>query len=206
MTETVTVATGAPVSGSRPSPIDSRYSYASFAFAFLFGHGAFAVSQGPAPLVNLPMWVPLTLLAMGIVPGVVLALLGGIRARRGASEAYIRREKLAGNAWATGFVALTFLITALTSSVDMPTHVENVLWPVGAVFIVGMINIAEGAARDNALHYYLGSWLALISTAALFLDSPGPYWVLTLAGGSGYVIAAVLESRRLATRGGAGPA
>jgi hypothetical protein len=66
MSTTPSVAADDTASGVRPSPIDSRFAYRSFAFAFVFGHGAFAVSGGPDPLVVLPLWVPLTLLACGI--------------------------------------------------------------------------------------------------------------------------------------------
>lgn len=47
------------------------------------------------------------------------------------------------------------------------------------------------------LHYALGVWLALTSTAALSLDAPGLYWVLALAGGGAYALATALEHRRL---------
>ncbi|MFC4562344.1 ABC transporter permease [Nocardiopsis mangrovi] len=185
----------------RPSRIDSRRAYLAFAFAFVFGHGAFAVSAGADPLMDLPTWVPFVLLATGIVPGVGSSLMAGRRAQRDADPADVLSEKLVGNAWATGFIAVTLAIIGLTSTVDLPPEVENVLFPIGAVFIVGMINIAEGAARRNVLHYTLGSSLALISTAALFLTEPGPYWVLALAGGSAYLIAAYFEGRRLAALG-----
>ncbi|MFB7274980.1 hypothetical protein [Streptomyces sp. NPDC056244] len=68
----------------------------------------------------------------------------------------------------------------------------------GSGLVVGLLYLAEGAVRRNLLHYSLGTWLALTSTAALFLGTPGLYWVLTVAGGGAYAIAAALERRRLA--------
>ncbi|WP_326829239.1 hypothetical protein OIE13_34095 [Streptosporangium sp. NBC_01810] len=64
--------------------------------------------------------------------------------------------------------------------------------------MVGLIYLAEGAVHRNMLHYGLGTWLALIAAASLFLDAPGLYAVLAIAGGGGYAVAAVLERRRLA--------
>jgi hypothetical protein len=61
-----------------------------------------------------------------------------------------------------------------------------------------VLYLGEGAARRNVLHYALGTWLALTSTAALLLDVPHLFWVLAVAGGGGFVVAAILESRRLA--------
>ena len=74
---------------------------------------------------------------------------------------------------------------------------QMTLWPTLAGFLVGVLYLGEGAARRNVLHYALGTWLALTSTAALFLGMPSLFWVLALAGGGGFVVAAVLESRRL---------
>ncbi|WP_234365469.1 hypothetical protein [Streptomyces sp. RTd22] len=63
-----------------------------------------------------------------------------------------------------------------------------------------MLYVSEGAARRNVLHYGLGVWLALTSTAALFFGTPGLYWVLAIAGGCAYTVATVLERCRLAIR------
>lgn len=198
MSTTPSVAVDSTESEPRPSVVDSRFAYRSFAFAFVFGHGAFAVSGGPDPLLALPLWVPLTLLACGIVPGVVSSLMAAKRAQKDAGPAEVLAEKLLGNAWATVFIALTIGITGLTTTFDIPPEAQDVLWPTGAVFVVGLINVAEGAARRNVLHYWLGTALAIIATAALLLPPPGSFWVLSLAGSAAYLTAAFFESRRIA--------
>jgi hypothetical protein len=48
---------------------------------------------------------------------------------------------------------------------------QTVLWPAGSTIVVGMIYIAEGAIRGNALHCNLGTWLMLVAAATLF--TPG---------------------------------
>ena len=68
----------------------------------------------------------------------------------------------------------------------------------GSGLVVGLLYLGEGAARRNVLHYVLGSWLALVSAAALLLSDAGPYWVLAGAGGGAYLIALIFECRRLA--------
>ena len=184
----------------RPSftaDVDNRLAYAGFGFAYLAGHGATAISQGPDPLVQLPGWLPTTLLAGGVVAGSVAAGVAATRAQRGGSGAEARTGKLLGTSWITAFVALFLAITGLTATLDLP-ELQTVLWPAGSGLVVGLLYLGEGAARRNSLHYALGSWLALVSAAALFLATPGPFWVLTVAGGGAYVIATVLETRRLA--------
>jgi len=79
-------------------------------------------------------------------------------------------------------------------------ELQSLLWPTGSGFVVGLVYLAEGAVRRNALHYPLGAWLALTSAAALLLPASGPFWTLALAGGGAYALAAALEPRRLAAR------
>ncbi|MGC5030127.1 ABC transporter permease [Micromonospora sp. DT229] len=196
-TVTVVPPAVAQSTGSRTARLDNRIPYASFAVAYLLGHGAAAISAGPDPMVDLPGWLPMTLLAIGILAGSVAATRAATRAQRGAGPAEVLSGKLLGTAWAVAFTGLFFAITGLAVTLDMP-ELHTILWPTGSAFVVGLIYLAEGAVRRNVLHYALGSWLALVSTAALFLTSAGPYWILALAGGGAYLLATVLESRRLA--------
>ncbi|WP_239098434.1 ABC transporter permease [Micromonospora qiuiae] len=180
-----------------PPEVDSRLGYLAFALAFFLGHGSIALSRGDDPVLDLPTWLPYTLLAIGIVSGVTLNMIAGSRAQRGANESSRRSEKLVGTTWVTGFVALSIAISGLATNIDDPT-LQDALWPAGSVLIVGMINLAEGAVRRNTLHYGLGTWLTLLAAATLFLTPTGIYATLAVAGGSGYLVASLLERRRLA--------
>ncbi|WP_229706225.1 ABC transporter permease [Micromonospora sonchi] len=177
--------------------VDSRLGYLVFALAFFLGHGSIALSRGDDPALDLPTWLPYTLLAIGIVSGVTLNMIAGGRAQHGASESSRRSEKLVGTMWVTGFVALFLAISGLTTTIDDPT-LQDALWPAGSVLVVGMINLAEGAVRRNTLHYGLGTWLTLLAAAALFFTPTGIYAALAIAGGTGYLVASLLERRRLA--------
>lgn len=183
-----------------PGEVDSRAAYTGFMLAYVFGHGTAALSKGDDPVVALPAWVPLVLLAAGLVPALTLAVRAGVRAQRGASESRRLAEKLLGTAWFTGFTALFLAITGLATARDEPV-LQDVLWPAGSVLLVGLINIAEGAVRRNTLHYALGSWLALVGGAALFFDTAGVYATVAILGGGAYAVAAALERKRLATVG-----
>lgn len=188
---------GGPAAARLLGDVDNRATYISFGLAYLLGHGSAAVSEGDTPLLDLPGWLPMTLLGAGLAVGTVLATVAAVRAQRTATKPDdVLSGKLLGAAWITAFVALFLAITGLTATLDTP-DVQTLLWPTGSGFVVGLLYIAEGAQRRNLLHYALGTWLALTSTAALLLGSPGLYWVLTIAGGGAYALAAVLEHRRL---------
>ncbi|AVZ75906.1 ABC transporter permease [Streptomyces lunaelactis] len=191
------VAASASATPSRlVNEVDNRAAYVSFGLAYLLGHGAAAVSRGDSPLLGLPGWLPTTLLGIGLATGITQATVAALRAQRGATGPDVLSGQLLGASWIAAFTALFLAITGLTSALDMP-ELQPVLWPAGSGLIVGLLYLAEGAARRNLLHYSLGVWLALASTAALFLGTPGLYWVLAIAGGGAYALAAVLERRRL---------
>jgi hypothetical protein len=177
--------------------VDSRAAYVSFASAYVFGHGAAALSKGADPVLALPGWLPMALLGAGLVVGTVQSIGAANRGQRGAGRSEQFAAKLAAASWVTGFVALFLVITGLTSVFDKP-ELQEVLWPAGSTLMVGLLYLAEGAVRRNTLHYGLGTWLALVAGAALLLTTPGLYWMLAVAGGGGYAVAAVLERRRLA--------
>jgi hypothetical protein len=197
MTAAVLPSPSTALSLTRNGEIDSRAAYVSFGLAYVLGHGASALALGPDPLLTLPTWLPMALLGAGLAAGTIFASLAATRARRGANRHDALSAKMLGLSWVSGFAALFLAITGLAAELDMP-ELQTMLWPTWSGFLVGVLYLGEGAARRNVLHYALGTWLTLTSAAALFLGIPGLFWVLALAGGGGFAVAAVLESRRLA--------
>ncbi|MEU3647974.1 ABC transporter permease [Lentzea sp. NPDC034063] len=175
--------------------VDNRAAYLGFAFAYVFGHGAAVLSKSGAVLM--PSWLPIALLATGLLAGTVFAMTASLRAQRAASDVRRRAEKLVGTAWLTGFTALALAVTGVSTVFDKP-ELQTVLWPAGSTIVVGLIYIAEGAIRGNALHYNLGTWLMLVAAATLFVPGAGFFGVLAVLGGGAYLVAAFLEPRRLA--------
>jgi hypothetical protein len=194
---TIALPATANFAATRTGEVDNRAAYVSFGLAYLLGHGTTAISHGPDPLVALPGWLPSTLLGGGLVAGTVFAAIAAAQGQRGADKAGMLFGKLLGLSWISGFAALFLAITGLTAVVDAP-DLQTMLWPTGSGLVVGLLYLGEGVVRRNVVHYCLGTWLALVSTLALSLGTPGLFWMLTIAGGGGYVVAAVLEHRRLA--------
>ena len=188
-------ATAVRTAAVASTEVDNRAAYLGFAFAYAFGHGAALLSKSGAVLM--PSWLPIGLLATGLAAGTVFAMTASLRAQRAASEARRRAERLVGTAWITGFAALALAVTGVSTVFDKP-ELQTVLWPAGSTIVVGLIYIAEGAIRGNALHYNLGTWLMLVAAATLFVPGAGFFGVLAVLGGGAYLVAAFLEPRRLA--------
>ncbi|MEV6431700.1 ABC transporter permease [Nocardia sp. NPDC051463] len=177
--------------------LDNRPSYLSFGTAWLLGHGAYALSRGDDPVLRLPSAVPSILLISGLLTAMIITSIVSMRAQRSATGKDAVVGKLLAVSWLVGFSGLFFIITALGSALSQD-DLKMLLWPTGSGLIVGLLYLAGGAAYRDVLQYTLGAWLALTSSAALLLDGASPYWVLALAGGGSYLVAAALEPRRRA--------
>ncbi len=181
-----------------PGPVmDNRPVYLAWGAAWAVGYGAMALDGGPSPVVDLPGFLPSALLAAGLLGAAVVTGVATARAQRGATGAARTTGTMIGTAWAIGFTALFLLITGV-SSVLGDGHAQSVLWPVGSALVVGLLYLAGGVVNRDGLQYALGTWIALVGTAATFLDTPGLHAVLATAGAGGYAVAAALEPRRIA--------
>jgi hypothetical protein len=180
---------------SRPRVPDNRGPYVAWGLAWSVGYGSLALAGGAVPVVAMPGLVPTALLVAGLVVATVVTTLATIRDQRGVTGAAKTAGTLFGIAWATGFTALFLLITALARVLD-DQLVQTLLWPTGSAVVVGLLYLMGGALQRDHLQYALGTYLALLGASAVFLDSPGHYWVLAVAGTPAYLAAAVLEGRR----------
>lgn len=195
-------ATTAPAPGAVPAPAapvvqDNRPAYLAWGLAWLVGYGAFAVSSGVDPLVPLPTIVPLVLLGAGVLGALVVSALGIARDSRGVTGPAALQGTLFGGAWVIGFLALYLLITALSGQV--PDELVSItLWPAGSALVVGLLYLMGGALYRDLLQFALGTWVALVGTAAVFAGTTGQYAVAALVGSAGYFTAAALEGRRRA--------
>lgn len=188
-------ATALRVTTVASTEVDNRAAYLGFAFAYVFGHGAALLSKSGAVLM--PSWLPIGLLATGLLmrhglrhDRVAACPASGFRSAATSREA--RRDGLAHRVHRAG-----------VSGHGREHGVRQARAPGRALarrltIVVGLIYIAEGAIRGNALHYNLGTWLMLVAAATLFIPGAGFFGTLAVLGGGAYLLAAFLERRRLA--------
>lgn len=179
---------------------DNRMPYLSWGLAWLVGHGAFALAEGPRPFVAMPAALPGLLLVAGLVIAAAVTLRRIVIDSRGQTGDAKLTGTLLGGTWLVGFTTLFLLITRLAGSVDHPL-VETLLWPAGSGLVIGVCYLAGGTATRDLLQYAFGCWLALVTGASLLLDTPSTYAVLAVLGSAGYLAAAVLEPHRRALAG-----
>ena len=146
----------------------------------------------------MPGLVPTVLLTGGLIAAAAVTTIATIRDQRDVTGPAKTAGTLFGAAWATGFTALALLITALGQTLDNQL-VHTLLWPTGSALVVGLLYLMGGTLQRDPLQYTLGTYLALLGAGAVFLDSPGHYWMLAIAGAPAYFGAAAIEGRRRTT-------
>jgi hypothetical protein len=140
--------------------------------------------------------MPQGLFITGLIIASVVSAVAGAKAQRGVTGSAKLTGSLLGGTWIIGFAALFVLITAVSGVVGDP-HLPMLMWPSGSALVIGLIYLAGGAVHRDVLQYALGIYVALVGTAAVFLDAPGLQFVMAIAGAGGYFVATALESRRL---------
>ncbi|MFD3682011.1 hypothetical protein [Streptomyces sp. NPDC058613] len=99
---------------------------------------------GRHPLLDLPGWLPMTFLGIGLTTGTVQATTAALRAQRGAAAPDVLSGRLLGAPWIAAFTALFLAITGLTSALDTPEP-QSVLWPAGSGLVVGLLSTSPKA-------------------------------------------------------------
>lgn len=194
--------TGPPVHSPpdrRPAPpvVDNRPSYLAWGLAYLVGYTIHALAAGPTPLLPLPSAVPVLVLSLCLLAATAVTTVNVARAQRGVTGPAAVPGKMFAGAWVTGFAALILLITALGRDLDS-SRLSMLMFPAGSALVVGLLYLMGGALDRDVLQYTLGTTLALVGTAAVFLGLSGLYRVLALVVAGAYLTAATLEPRRRA--------
>jgi hypothetical protein len=187
---------------ARSFDVDARLLHLVWGLAWLVGYTAFALSSDDT--TSSPGLVPGAVLFLGVLGALVVTAVHTARATRGLVGPSAVSGALYGWAWPIAFVALTLLVSSLAVALD-DVAVHAVLWPAGTGLVVGLLHLTGGAVWRDRLQYGLGAWVALTSCAAPVLGPAGQHWVMALAGGGGFLVAAALEARRRSGRTAASP-
>lgn len=105
-----------------------------------------------------------------------------------------------GWGWIIGFVAAG-LIFGSVARLGVTPEVMAVISNGVSCLVVGLLYLAGGVIWRETRMFALGAWIALIAGLASLAGLPTIYLVMALAGGGGFLLAAVLDVLR--TRRGA---
>jgi hypothetical protein len=177
---------------------DPRLQLWPWGFAWLIGFGVFFLRFGPdnRVLVDMPAWVPLTVLLglitlAGIITGVV-----GARAGRQVSGPSSRQGARYGFTWSVAFAAMAVLLSRLSHLLPVPE--ANLLWAGAMVALTGVLHMAGGTIWNDRDLYVLGISINVVNVVGIIA---GPGWhalIVAVLGGGGMLVAGLVSWLRTA--------
>jgi hypothetical protein len=177
---------------------DPRLQLWPWGLAWLIGFGVFFLRFGPDDrvFVDMPTWVPLTVLLglitlAGIITGVV-----GARAGRQVSGPSSRQGAMYGFTWSVAFIAMAVLLSRLSSLLPVPE--ANLLWAGAMVTLTGILHMAGGAIWNDRDLYVLGVFINAVNVIGIIA---GPGWhalIVAVLGGGGMLVAGLVSWLRMA--------
>lgn len=174
---------------------DPRLIYGAWGSAWLLGFLVLwsSTGAGPLALATIPAAIVFTL-CMGAA--IVFTAVHTARRVAGVRGASSRVGAMYGWAWALSFAGLAMVMTGAARS-GMSEATGAVLWTGASGLLVGTLYLAGGALWQDRVQYGLGLWVLATSAASAVVGYPTVYLVMALAGGGGFLIAALAFSVRL---------
>lgn len=162
--------------------------YATWGVAWTLGFTGMALTA--ADQVAIPDWAGGTTFAALMVAAMVITGVHITRATRGIRGVSSEVGAMYGWSWALGFATLTAINSSLIGR-GLTEEQIAILWPASALLIVGVLYLAGGALWRDRFQFGLGVWVLLTDAVSVFAGVPGNYVVLAIAGGGGFLVAAV---------------
>jgi hypothetical protein len=171
---------------------DPRWMYWPWGFAWLFGFGLMFLRFGPDGRVylDMPQWLPLTVLALTfIAAGVITGAVGARSAlqTRGPSS---RQGIMYGLTWSIAFSGMSILFAQFGDL--LPDDMAGLLWAGGLVALAGALHMAGAAIWNDRRLFILGAWTSVINVVGIVI---GPGWhslTVAIAGGGGMLLFGLL--------------
>jgi hypothetical protein len=151
-----------------------------------FGLAYFASVKNAA----VPWWLAGTVIGVLTLVALTVSFGQPIRRSRGIEGASRQVMAMYMWAWPLTFAALYALDLGLVHQ-GLPARLTYLLWPGTSVVAVGVLYLGTGFLFRDLVPYGLGVWMLVTGAASVFAGHPGNFAVLSLAGGGGFLVAAV---------------
>ncbi|MER6382183.1 hypothetical protein [Streptomyces sp. NPDC001250] len=175
--------------------INSTQLFGAWGIAWTVGWGAFYAAQaGAEPVV--PLWVAGLVLAVLLVGAIAVSLAHGIRRSQGIRGPSQAMGAMYGFTWMAGFAALVAVNVEISSSRGLSHDSVVLLWSGTSLTLTGLLYMAGGVIWRDRLQYGLGLWMLASAAGSVFAGVPGNFLVLSLAGGGGFLAAALCHTLR----------
>jgi hypothetical protein len=170
--------------------VDPARILVSWGVAWMLGFGAFYFASSRARWHFVPLWAAaavLVTLSAVAVAGVVTQMARQGRGVQGPSRTVSARY---GWSWPLAFAGV-FALNIGLSQHGLPASLAPLLWPGSSAVVAGVLYLAGGVLFADRVQYGLGAWMLAVGAGSVQAGWPANFAVLALAGGGGFLAAAV---------------
>jgi len=176
---------------------DQRLFLWPWGFAWLIGFTLYFLRFGPdgRVFVDLPGWLPLAVLLVGMIAAGVITGVTGVRAGRGIAGPSSTQGALYGITWSVAFAGLSTVLARVSDY--LPVSQVNLLWAGVLVGLTGALHMAGGAIYQDKALFALGAYISVVNVVGVLI---GPGWhalILAVAGGLGMIVAGAISRARV---------
>jgi hypothetical protein len=97
-------------------------------------------------------------------------------------------------------LAGVFALNIGLSQHGLPASLAPLLWPGSSSVVVGVLYLAGGLLFADRVQYGLGAWMLAVGAGSVLAGWPANFAVLALAGGGGFLAAALCTVMRTRAR------
>jgi hypothetical protein len=179
---------------------DPRLIFWPWGIAWLIGFSLLFLRYGPHGQVRLDMpdWLPLTILYFLMIIAFLISGSAGARARRHVRGDSSAKGMMYGLSWFLGFASLGVILGRMSPL--LPDEQRGLLWAASSIALVGVLYMAGAAIWKAPEMFVLGVWVTLSNIGGVIA---GPGWhslVSAIAGGGGLIVAGFVQVRPYRTR------
>jgi hypothetical protein len=173
----------------RPHPLGL---YLPWGLAYLVAFGAVWLTLGPGLLPRSATVVVVAVCAVGAVATTLTTL---VRTHHGVDGPTRRVAGRYGWSWPLAFATLGVVNTQLIG-LGVPHETISLIWSSSALVVVGLLTLAAGLLWPGSGQYLLGVWILVSAALSMVVGYPANFLVLSLGGGGGFVVLALLAWSR----------
>ncbi|MGD0373888.1 MAG: hypothetical protein ABSB01_04805 [Streptosporangiaceae bacterium] len=172
---------------------------ASWGVAWALGFGAFYFASSGARGHFLPLWAAAAILCTFSAVAVAAVVAQLVRRGRGVRGPSRTVAASFGWSWLLALAGV-FALNIGLSQHGLPASLAPLLWPGSSSVVVGVLYLAGGLLFADRVQYGLGAWMLAVGAGSVLAGWPANFAVLALAGGGGFLAAALCTVMRTRAR------
>jgi hypothetical protein len=189
------LVTDTRVRTGRALDVNNAVLYGVWGMAWVVGYLGIWLSVRGHSVYQAPSTWAFVVLGVGMVVALAVTAVTIGRAVRGVTGLSATSGTMYGWAWFISFACL-YAINAGLGRAGASDAVIGLFASAGPVLVVSIMYLAGGALWRNTTMFVVGAWLALVNVVAVLVGVESFGLLMAIAGGGGFLVAALHEARR----------